>query len=182
MVDEGGSREFEVLIPRWRRPGLLAEIKSQCAAAGVRGTVRTIGHGQSKKKVLMLTVPADVDHVAFARFSSWIYVRVGTRPYDTREVAAHVVPRRTATAAGQPMDRWSSKEFKVVVGRMVRKEFLRGVDSICAATGARWEWRVERKGLTRTTLITISGPGSVVAEAARHLLDWQRRFAPVSGE
>jgi hypothetical protein len=181
VVDATGSREFEVLLPRLRRPRLQAEIESQCAAAGVRGAVRTSGRGSAKRKVLVLTVPPDVSEVALAKLSSWIYVRVGTRPHDLSEAAADAFSRWSAIAAVPAIDAWTSKDLKFIVGRMVRREFLSGVGSICAATGARWEWRAERQVLTRITLITVSGPGSVVDETASRLLEWQRRFAPQTG-
>jgi hypothetical protein len=130
---------------------------------------------------LVLTVPPDVSQVALAKLSSWIYVRVGTWPHDPSDAAADAFPGRTAIAAVRAIDAWTSKDFKFIVGRMVRREFLSGVASICAATGARWEWRVERQGLTRTTMITVTGPGSVVDETASQLLEWQRRFAPQTG-
>jgi hypothetical protein len=170
-----GVREFEVLVPHLRRPRLLAELKSQCAAAGVLCTVGTEGLG--KKKVAILTVGAEVNEVAFAKLSSWIYVSLGTRPHDLHGTSGSV-QALVATDALQATDARTSRDLNFVVGRLARKEFLGGVGAICAATGARWEWRPQRKGLFRITLITIAGPAHVVDETAQQVLEWQRRFRP----
>jgi hypothetical protein len=172
--DVGGVRRFEVLIPRLRRRGLLAGIEARCEAAGVHCDVRKVGQGSSKRKVLILSVPAAVSDHAFARLSSWIYVRVGTRPNDLSE-AAERATRLEAMDAAQGTA-WTVRDLEFVVGRMVRKEFLDGVGAICAAAGVRGECRTERRGLIRTTVVTVSGPRSLVDQAAGQLLDWQRRF------
>jgi hypothetical protein len=155
---------------------LLAELKSQCAAAGVLCTVSTAGLG--KKKVVILTVSGEVNDVALAKLSSWIYISLGTRPYDLHESLDSV----QSPAAAEPLqadNAWTSRDLSVVVGRLVRKEFLAGVGAICAATGARWEWRAQRNRLLRTTLITIAGPAYVVDETARQVREWQGRFRPL---
>jgi hypothetical protein len=178
--DVYGSRQFEVLLPRSRLPRLLAEIESHCAAAGVRCEVRAGDQRSSKRKVLILTVPTGVSQHAFATLSSWIYVRVGTRPYDPREATSEGVRHRDAIATVQASNAWTSQELEFIVGRMVRREFLGGIASICASTGARWEWRVQRNGPIRTITVTVSGTGSVVDETVSQLRDWQRLF-PASG-
>lgn len=172
-TDARGAREFEVLIPHLRRPRLLAELKSQCAAAGVLCTVSTEGSG--KKKVAILTVSAEVDDVALGKLSSWIYVSLGTRPYDLHGGSDSVQPSAAADRL-QANDAWTARDLSFAVGRLVRKEFLAGVGAICAATGARWEWHAQRNGLLRTTVITIAGPAHMVDEAARQILEWQGHF------
>jgi hypothetical protein len=174
-----GSRQFEVLLPRLRRPRLLTEIESQCAAAGVRCEVRARDEGSSKQNVLILTVPSDVSPHAFATLSSWIYVRVGTRPYDPSKATSEAA--RHALAAARAGNAWTSRDLDFIVGRLVRREFLGGVASICASTGARWEWRPQRNGLIRTIAVTVSGPGSVVEETVSQLRDWQRLFPAGDG-
>jgi hypothetical protein len=157
---------------------LLAELKSQCAAAGVLCTVSTGGLG--KKKVAILTVSAEVNDVDLAKLSSWIYISLGTRPYDPHGSLDSV----QSPAAADPLqahNAWASRDLSFVVGRLVRKEFLAGVGAICAATGARWEWRAQRNGLLRATLISIAGPAHVVNETARQVLDWQGRFRSLPG-
>jgi hypothetical protein len=181
LADVSGSRRFEVLIPRLRRRGLLAEIESHCAAAGVQCEEWTDGEGSGNKGALILTVPAGVNAAAFAKLSSWIYVRVGTRPYDLSEAASAAVRRREPIDAIRADNAWTSRDFEFAVGRMVRTEFLAGVGSICVSTGARWEWHVERRGLTRTIVVIVSGPGSVVDKTVSELVAWQRRFAPLAG-
>jgi hypothetical protein len=133
----GGSRRFEVLLPRLRQPGLLAEIESRCAAAGVRCEVRAGDERSSNGKVLILTVSSDVSQHAFATLSRWIYVRVGTRPYDPGEPASEAVRHREAIATVQASSAWTSQDLEFIVGRIVRREFLGGIGSICAAHNTR---------------------------------------------
>jgi hypothetical protein len=160
---------------------LLVEIESHCAAAGVTCEIRASDQSSSKRKVLILAVPTDVSQHAFATLSSWIYVRVGTRPYDLSEVNSDAVRHRDAIDAVQANNAWTSRDLEFLVGRMVRAEFLAGIGSICASTGARWESRVERNGLIRTTVVTVSGTRSVVDETVSQLFAWQRRFPAEAG-
>jgi hypothetical protein len=143
--------------------------------------MRTSGQGSTKRKTLLLTVPVDLSYDAFAKLSSWVYVRVGTRPHDLSEVASAILRHREGLDAIRVDNAWTSRDFEFIVGRMVRAEFLGGVGSICAATGARWEWRVRRNGLIRTTVVTVSGPGHVVQKTAGQLLEWQRLFPAQGG-
>jgi hypothetical protein len=179
--DADGSRQFEVLLPRLRRPRLLAEIESHCAAAGVRCEVRASDKSVRKGKVVILTVPSDISPHAFAALSSWIYVRVGTRPYDPSDASAEAARQRDAIATARATNAWTSQDLELIVGRLVRREFLAGVASICASTGARWEWRMQRSGPVRIIAVTISGPGSVVEETVDQVRALQRLFGSGGG-
>jgi hypothetical protein len=66
IADEGGVRRFEVLIPRPRRPGLISEIESRCARIGVGCELGTRGQGSRTGRLLILTVPAEADHLCTA--------------------------------------------------------------------------------------------------------------------
>jgi hypothetical protein len=160
---------------------LLGEIESQCAAAGVRCEVRAGDQSSSRKKVLILTVPTDVSQHAFATLSGWIYVRVGTRPHDPNAAASEAVRQRDAIATVEASNAWTSQDLEFIVGRLVRREFLAGMASICASTGARWEWRAQRNGLIRTIAVTVSGPSGVVEQTVSQLRDWQRLFPAGDG-
>jgi hypothetical protein len=179
VADTAGARQFEVLIPRLRRRSLLRNIESRCESAGVQCEVTTVGSGSSKRKVLILSVPVAVSDHAFETLSSWIYVRVGTRPHDPTEPADGVASPAAMDAVQATA--WTVRDLEFIVGRLVRKEFLGGVDAICAAAGARWEWRTERRWLIKKTVVTVSGPGSVVQQTASELLEWQRRFPANTG-
>ena len=147
----------------------------------MRCALSTNGEGSSKKAALILTVADDVSEHAFEELSRWIYVRVGTRPHDLSEPARSTVDHREAMDAIRANNAWTSEDFEFIVGRLVQREFLDGVGSLCEATGARWEWQVKRSGVTRTIVVTISGPSRVVDQTAAQLLKWKSRFAPQAG-
>jgi hypothetical protein len=128
---------------------------------------------------LILSVPAAVSAHTFQTLSSWIYVRVGTRPHDPGKLAERAASPEAMDAVQATA--WTVRDLEFIVGRLVRTEFLGGVDAICAAAGARWEWRTERRRLINTTVVTVSGPGSVVQQTASELLEWQRRFTANTG-
>ena len=174
IADEGGVRRFEVLIPRPRRPGLISEVESRCARIGVGCELGTRGQGSRTGRLLILTVPAEADHHGFAELSRWIYVQLGTRPFDPAEAAAARERERQAAQAASRA--WTTRELEFVVGLLVRREFLRGVEEICTASGARCEVQTRRERLIRTTVVTVSGPGAVVERTEAELLDWRRQF------
>jgi len=173
----GDPRRFEVLVPRWRRVGLLSEIESRCAAIGVRCETSTRGQGSARQKAVVLTVPGEVDEHAFAKLTSWIYVRVGTRPHDLSERRSTDADSGEAFEAMRVENEWTSRDYELIVGRLIHEEFLNGVAAVCAATGARWGARVKRSGVARTIVVTISGPRHVVDRTEIELLNWQKGFS-----
>jgi hypothetical protein len=173
----GDPRRFEVLVPRWLRMGLLADLESRCAAIGVGCETSTRGQGSARQKAVILTVPAEVDEHAFAKLSSWIYVRVGTRPHDLSERTSTDAESGGAFDVMRVKNTWTSRDYELIVGRLIQAEFLNGVGAVCAATGARWEARVKRSGVARTIVVTISGPRHVVDRTEIELLNWQKGFS-----
>ena len=140
----------------------------------MRCELGTRGRGSRTGQVLILTVGEEADHHGLAELSRWIYVRLGTRPFDPAEAAA--VREREREAARVTSRRWTTRELEFVVGLLVRRQFLRGVEEICAASGARCEVQTRRERLIRTTVVALAGPGAVVDETEARLRDWRRQF------
>jgi hypothetical protein len=178
-ADDGAVRRFELLVPAWRRPGLLSEIEARCAAIGVGCQLVRRGGGSSRRKALILTVPAGVNQHAFAELGRWIHIHWRTRPYDPGQAAtAEARGREDALAASRA---WTSHELEFVIGRLVRREFLGGVESICASTGARCEWEIRRSAIAQRIAVTISGPRGVVDTTTQQVRSWAAKFTAVSG-
>jgi hypothetical protein len=135
----------------------------------------TRGQGPRTGQVLILTVPEEADHHGLAELSRWIYVRLGTRPHDPAEAAA--AQEREREGARVASRTWTTRELEFVVGLLVRGQFLRGVEEICAASGARYEIQTRRERRIRITVVTLAGPGAVVDETEARLLDWRRQFS-----
>ena len=169
-----GARTYEVLVRRWRRPALLSELEARCAAIGVR-CERTTREGTPRGAALSLTVPPELSHHAFDELSRWIYLHLGARPYDHAAAAAREAQEAASAAAGTSRV-WLSRELDFSVGRLVRTEFLRGVESICTSTGARWEWEVRRSLIAQRVIVTISGPKGVVDPTAERVRSWAGKF------
>jgi hypothetical protein len=170
-----------VLLPRMRRPGLLAELRSRCAAAGIECEIRRGTEVSKRTRVAILTTPPHLDDHAFAELSRWMFVYLGSRPFDPVEAAAEDRRRREEVERAGPDRTWTSRELKFIVGRIVKREFLDGVEAICASNGVRWDWRVDRKRVALTLVIAISGPTYLVEAAADQLRKWQARFGIVTG-
>lgn len=127
----------------------------------------------------MLTVPANGNEQALAALDRWTYVRLGTRLFDPIQAEETRCQQQTDRA---PHDTtWASREFKFVVGQVVKREFLDGVEELCRSTGVRCESRVDRKRLALTVVINISGPSHAVDSAADVIKRWQARFGIVTG-
>jgi hypothetical protein len=174
-------KELEVLVPRLRRRKRVAELRARCADAGVQCEIRRAGKRANKRTVAILTLPADRDDHAFAELSRWVYVHLGTRPHDLNEAAAEALRRRVEADAARRNTAWTSREFRLLAGRLVRKEFLSGVEAICAATGVRCESRVDGKPLARTIVIVISGPSHAIDDASAQIVTWRAWFRPGPG-
>jgi hypothetical protein len=101
-------------------------------------------------------------------------VQLGTRPFDPAEAAAE--RERGREAARIASRAWTTRELEFVVGLLVRRRFLRGVEEICVASEARCEVQTRRDRLIRLTVVTLAGPGAVVDETEARLLDWRRQF------
>ena len=172
-TDDSGQDEYTVLLPLRRRRRVLREIRSDLNAAGVRCEVRKVEHLGRQRKVLVVVRSDHVSDAAFERLTSWIYVTWGIRPVKP---SAEIDPPND-----EPDLAWRSTEIRVVVAWLVRREFLHGVADICDATGVRWDSRVERSGLSRVTVLTISGPGDHVKETVARLAQWRRLFDMPSG-
>ena len=140
----------------------------------MRCELGTRGKGSRTGHLMTLTVPEEADHHGVAELSRWIYVQLATRPFDPAEAAA--VREREREAARAASRTWTTRELEFVVGLLVRREFLRGVEEICAAPGARCEVQTRRERLIRMTVVTLAGPGAVVEATEARLLDWRRRF------
>jgi hypothetical protein len=178
----GGARRYEVLVRRWRRPGLLSELEARCAAIGVR-CEPTPRDGSRKGAALTLTVPADVSRYAFDELSRWIYLHLDTRPYD--HVAAGAAEAEAQARALEEVAAarrvWTSRELEFTVGRLARNEFLRGVESICTTTGVRWKWEARRSLVAQRIVVTVSGPKAVVDPTAERVGSWAQKFSVETG-
>jgi hypothetical protein len=160
-----GKTTLEVLLPAVRRPGLVAELRSRCAAAGFECEIRRGTSVSRKTQVAVLTRTGTVDEHALARLSSWTYTRLGTRPFDP---APEPEPAPDTT--------WTATQLKMVVGRIVKGEFVRGVERICDANDVRCEWRVDRRFVALTIAVVITGPAHRVGATADQITRWQARF------
>ena len=67
----------------------------------------------------------------------------------------------------------TSVELVAYPGLIVRRSFVRDATAIAAEHGVTVEARVERRGLFRATVLTLSGPGDGVKAAARSIGVWQ---------
>jgi hypothetical protein len=174
-----GSRQLEVLLPLVRRPGRFAELRRRCADAGVQCEIRRGTEVSKWRRVAMLTVPANGNEQAISALDRWTYVQLGTRLFD--RIQAEETRRQQRTDRGPHDTTWTSREFKFVVGQVVKGEFLDGVEELCRYAGVRCESRVERKRLALTVVIDISGPSHAVDSAADVIKRWQARFGIVTG-
>lgn len=78
----------------------------------MRCELGTRGQGSRTGQVLILTVPEKADHHGLAELSRWIYVRLGTRPYDPAEAAA--VQEREREGARVASRTWTTRELEFV--------------------------------------------------------------------
>ena len=164
-----GATELLLLLPAFHRRGVEAELRRRCGAAGFACEIRRGTATSSKKQVAVLTASGPVDEHALARLSRWTYAHLGTRPYDPAEVPEG--------ERAPPDTTWTATELKLVIGRLVKTEFVRGVERICEAHGVRCDWRVDRSFVTLGIVIVIAGPANLVKAAAADVGHWQMRFA-----
>ena len=140
----------------------------------MRCELDTRGKGSRTGRLLTLTVPEEADLPGGAALSWGISVPRAPRPFDPAVAAG--VRARAREAARAASRTWTTRELEFVVGLLVRSEFLRGVEEICAASGARCEVQTRRERLIRMTVVTLAGPGAVVDDTEARLLDWRTQF------
>jgi hypothetical protein len=154
-------------------------MRSRCGEAGVLFEIRRGTEASTKRQRAILTMPPNMSAHALATLSSWIYVNLGTRPFDPIAAAAEEALRQEQADVEPPNTAWTCRELRYGVGRAVRKEFLAGVEAICESEAIGCQSHVERGRLALLIVVTISGPEYAVDSAVARMRRWQSRFRVV---